>query len=86
MEIEIRMDVSEVNKDDYPQIEKRFKAWYEEGAEVRYDKACYGSLTPLEQPFSFRVDLGRVDTIAAIRDLHGRLYRFGVKVFVHFLH
>ena len=86
MELEIRMDLSEVDEKDIPEIEKRFLAWYEEGAEVRYDKPCFGSYSRLEQPFNYRVDLGPVDCIPAIRDLHGRLYRFGVKVFVHFLY
>ena len=86
MEIEIRMDCSEADEKDFPQIEKRFQEWYAEGSEIRYDKPCFGNLTPLEQPHNFQVDLGQVDCIQAIRDLHARLYRFGAKIFVHFLH
>lgn len=86
MEIEILLDMGETNVEDHPIVEKRFQEWYAEGAEVRYDKYCFGSLTPVDPPVRYRVDLGHVDALASIRDLHARLHRFGVKVFVHFLH
>lgn len=86
MEIEILLDVEEALPENMPAIEQRIQQWYAEGAEVRYDKLCFGSLTPLKSPYNFRVDLRQVDCITAIQDLHVRLYRFGVKVFVHFLH
>lgn len=85
MEIEILLDMEEAGPENMPVIEKRFQQWYAEGAEVRYDKLCFGQITPLEPPHHYRVDLGQVDCITAIQDLHARLYRFGVKVFVHFL-
>ena len=86
MEIEILLDMDEVNAEDQPNIEKRIREWYAEGAEVRYDKFCFGSMSPVDPPTRFRVDLGQVDALTAIRDLHARLHRFGVKVFVHFMH
>lgn len=86
MEIEILLDLNEVDATDYATIEKRFQEWYAEGAEVRYDKNCFGTLTPIESPMRYRVELGQVDSMTAIRDLHARLHRFGVKVFVHFCH
>ncbi len=86
MEIIILLDLAETDAADHPTIAKRFQDWYAEGAEVRYDKYCFGALTPLEPPVRYRVDLGQVDAMTSIRDLHARLHRFGVKVFVHFLH
>ncbi len=86
MEIEVLLDMNETEAKDHPAIEKRFRDWYAEGAEVRYDKFCFGVLTPVEPPVRYRVDLGQVDALTAIRDLHARLHRFGVKVFVHFMH
>ena len=86
MEIEILLDLTDVEDVDLPAIEKRFHQWYFEGAEVRYDKQCFGVLTPIEPPTRYRVEFNHVDTMVAIRDLHARLNRFGVKVFVHFFH
>ncbi len=86
MEIEILLDLEEAGSENIPAIEKRFQQWYAEGAEVRYDKPCFGQITALEASHHYRVDLGQVDCITAIKDLHARLYRFGAKVFVHFLH
>ncbi|MDH3394278.1 MAG: hypothetical protein OEL66_09735 [Desulfobulbaceae bacterium] len=86
MEVEILLDLNEVDAKDHPAVAKRFQEWYAEGAEVRYDKSCFGNLSEVEPPTRYRVELGQVDTMTAIRDLHARLHRFGVKVFVHFLH
>ncbi|MDA8165550.1 MAG: hypothetical protein M0017_11030 [Desulfobacteraceae bacterium] len=84
MEVEIWLDLSEANPEDHEVIHKRFLSWYAEGAEVRYGKSPYGQLTDLGDPSRFRVDLGQADPLTAIRDLHARLHRHGVKVFVHF--
>jgi hypothetical protein len=84
MEVEIWLDLSEATPEDHALIHRRFREWYAEGAEVRYGKSSYGRLTELKDPNRFRVDLGQVDALTAIRDLHARLHRHGVKVFVHF--
>jgi hypothetical protein len=84
MEIEIYLDVSQAKEEDYSTIAQRLHNWYAEGAEIRYDKSCYGELTVIEPPNRYRVDLGRVDPITAIRELHASLYRYGAKVFIHF--
>ena len=86
MEIEVWLDKTEADPEEYQVITKRFQGWYADGAEVRYDKSCYGSLTELEEGSRYRVDLGQVEPLGAIRDLHARLHRFGVKVFIHFLY
>ena len=86
MEVEILLDLEETEAKDHPAIAKRFQEWYTEGAEVRYDKSCFGALNPVEEPTRYRVELGQVDAMSAIRDLHARLHRFGVKVFIHFLY
>jgi hypothetical protein len=85
MEIEIYLDTNEASSEDYTEIKKRLHEWYAEGAEIRYDKACFGQMTELEKPFSYRVDLGNIDPIEAIRDLHARIYRFGAKTYIHFV-
>jgi hypothetical protein len=85
MEIEIYLDLQEAVPEDYPVIKQRLMEWYNEGAEIRYDKACFGRITDLEKPFSYRVDLGNVDPIDAIRELHARIYRFGAKVYIYFV-
>lgn len=86
MEIEILLDLAEASTEDIPEIEKRFNQWYAEGAEVRYDKQCFGAITVIKAPTRYRVEFDQVDAMEAIRDLHARLNRFGVKVFVHFYH
>ena len=86
MEIEIWLDVDEVNPEDVEIIEKRFNEWYTNGAEARYGRPRYEYLTVLEKPFRYQVDLGQADFTQAFQALHGKLYRYGVKVFVHFLH
>ena len=86
MEAEIWLDVAEADPSDLPEIEKRFQDRYAAGAEVRYDKPCFSFLSVLDKPYRYQVDFGQADFIQAIRGLHGKLYRFGVKVFVHFRH
>lgn len=85
MEIEIHLDVEQANPDDYAKIKQRIVDWYAEGAEIRYDKNCFGQMRLLDKPFSYRVDLGNVDPIDAIRDLHARIYRFGAKAYIYFV-
>lgn len=85
MEIEIYLDIKEAKPEDLPLIRKRVSEWYAEGAEIRYDKNCFGQMLELEKPFSYRVNLGNVDPIGAIRDLHARVYRFGAKAYIYFV-
>jgi predicted nucleotidyltransferase len=85
MEAEIWLDVEEADPKDLPEVEKRFKDWYATGAEARYNKPCFTFLTVLK-PFRYQVDFGQADLTQAIQGLHSKLYRFGVKVFVHFMH
>ncbi|MBW2466787.1 MAG: hypothetical protein JRF02_05750 [Deltaproteobacteria bacterium] len=85
MEIEIYLDVEQATSDDYPKIKQKVAEWYAEGAEIRYDKNCFGQMTELEKPFSYRVNLGNVDPIEAIRDLHARVYRLGAKAHIYFV-
>ena len=85
MEIEIYLDLEEAAPEDYPKIKQRLTEWYDEGAEIRYDKKCFGQMVKLEKPFSYRVNLGNVDPIEAIRDLHARVYRLGAKAFIYFV-
>ncbi|MBU2538407.1 MAG: hypothetical protein KKH22_08200 [Proteobacteria bacterium] len=86
MEAEIWLDVEEADPKDLPEVEKRFRAWYATGAEARYNKPCFGFLTEMDKPFRYQVDFGQADLAQAIQGLHSKLYRFGVKVFVHFMH
>ena len=85
MEIEIHLDVEGVAPEDLPNIKQRVSQWHAEGAEIRYDKNCFGQMFELEPPFSYRVSLGNVDPIEAIRDLHARVYRFGAKAYIYFV-
>jgi len=85
MEIEIYLDVEEAKPEDLLLIRKRVSEWYAEGAEIRYDKNCFGQMLELEKPFSYRVNLDNVDPIGAIRDLHARVYRFGAKAYIYFV-
>jgi hypothetical protein len=86
MEAEIWLDVEGADPGDLAEIERRFQEWYRSGAEARYSKPCFAFLTVLPKPFRYQVDFGQADFSRAIQELHGRLYRFGVKIFVHFLH
>ncbi|KPK28057.1 MAG: hypothetical protein AMJ61_03690 [Desulfobacterales bacterium SG8_35_2] len=85
MEIEIHLDLQEAAQADYHKIKQRFAEWYAEGAEIRYDKNCFGQMMELDKPFTYRVDLGNVDPIDAIRDLHARVYRLGAKAYIYFV-
>lgn len=85
MEIEIYLDLDQVAGDDIAEIEHRLLVWHREGAAVRYDKVCFGQLTVVEKPVRYVVNLGDADPIKAIRELHAMLYRFKVKIFVHFM-
>ena len=85
MEIEIYLDLSQTKPENYPMVEKRLRDWHAEGAEIRYNKTCFGPLTVIEAPSRYQVDLGRVDPITAIRELHASLYRYGAKVYIHFM-
>ena len=85
MEIEIHLDVEQSSPGDHQTIRQRVADWYAEGAEIRYDKKCFGRMLELEKPFSYRIDLGNVDPIEAIRDLHARVYRFGAKAYIYFV-
>ncbi|HKJ14194.1 MAG: hypothetical protein WBG28_12120 [Desulfobulbales bacterium] len=85
MEIEIHLDLEEAAPEDYPKIKQRLADWYAEGAEIRYDKECFGHMLELEKPFSYRVNLGNVNPIEAIRDLHARVYRLGAKAYIYFV-
>ena len=85
MEIEIYMDIEQVTPEDYPKIKQRVSEWHTEGAEIRYDKNCFGQMVELEKPFSYRINLDNVDPIEAIRDLHARVYRFGAKACIYFV-
>ena len=85
MEIEIHLDLEQAPPEDHAKIKQRLAEWYAEGAEIRYDKNCFGQMIELEKPFSYRVDLGSVDAIKAIRDLHGRVYRLGAKAYIYFV-
>ena len=85
MEIEIYLDVEQAAREDYPTIMKRVSEWHAEGAEIRYDKNCFGKMLELDKPFSYRVNLDDVDPIEAIRDLHARVYRFGAKACIYFV-
>jgi len=85
MEIEIYLNVEQASPEDLPVINKRVLEWYAEGAEIRYDKNCFGQMLELDKPFSYRVDLGNIDPIEAIRDLHARVYRLGAKAHIYFV-
>jgi hypothetical protein len=85
MEIEIYLDVERAKPEDLPAIKQRVIEWHAEGAEIRYDKSCFGQMHELEKPYSYRIDLADVDPIEAIRDLHARVYRLGAKAYIHFV-
>ena len=86
MEAEIWLDVEEADPKNLPEVEKRFKEWYAAGAEASYNKPCFTFLTQLDKPYRYQVDFGQADLTKSIQALHGKLYRFGVKVFVHLMH
>ena len=85
MDVEILLDIKDADPANYKLIDDRFKQWYSEGAEVRHNKMCFGNLTRLEGEHRYLVDLGYADLITSFKNLHARLHRLGVKVFIHFL-
>ena len=85
MEIEIYLDLEQATPEAHAKIKQRVAEWYAEGAEIRYDKKCFGQMIELEKLFSYRVNLGNVDAIEAIRDLHARIYRLGAKAYIYFV-
>ena len=85
MEIEIYLDVTKMESENYPIIEQRLLRWHAEGAEIRYDKKCFGQMREIEKNKRYHVDLGRVDPVTAIRELHASLCRYGVKIYIHFV-
>ncbi len=87
MEIEIFLESGEdgLAREQVERIDARIRQWHAEGAELRYDKKCFGSLTAMETGKRYRVDLAQVDPVRAIRELHAHLYRHGLRVFAHFL-
>lgn len=85
MDIEIWLDCQEVAPDKIAQVTRVFNEWYREGAEVRYNKMSFNSLTVLAGEHRYLVDLGDADAITAFRNLHARIHRLGVKVFIHFI-
>ncbi|MDZ7641302.1 MAG: hypothetical protein U5J62_04655 [Desulfurivibrio sp.] len=85
MEAEIMLDVDEVKPEDLPEVEKRFRQWYAEGSEARYGRSRYEYLQELEKPYRYLINFGQADSTQALQLLHGRLFRYGAKVFVHFL-
>ena len=86
MDVEIFLDCAEVAPQDTDKVRKKFMEWYNEGSEIRHNKMSLGSLTPLETPNRYLVDLGYADPIPTLRNLHARLRHLGVKVFIHFIH
>jgi len=86
MDMEILLDMEEVPDENRAMVEKRFKEWYAEGSEIRHNKMSYKSLAVLEESKRYLVDIGYADLITSFRDLHARLHRLGVKVFIHFTH
>jgi len=86
MDVEILLDVDEALQENLEQIDRRFQEWYAEGAEIRPNKKSFGKLTRLDaEKHRYLVDVGYVDVLQAFRDLHSRLNRLGVKVFIHFI-
>lgn len=86
MDVEIWLDVGEASPENQEQIKKRFMEWYSEGSEVRHNKKSFNSLNIVDAAnHRYAVDLGYADLITAFKNLHARLHRLGVKVFIHFL-
>jgi hypothetical protein len=84
VEVEIWLDTKDAEEANLPRVYRRFMEWYHEGAEVRPNKMCFGSINIHEEPYRYTVDLGYADMITAFKNLHARLHRLGVKVFIHF--
>ena len=86
MEVEILLDIEEVKPEDLPEVENRFRQWYSEGSETRYGRYRFEHMAVLAKPHRFQVNFGQADPTRALQQLHGKLFPYGVKVFVHFLH
>jgi len=86
MDVEIFLDCEEAPAANLPVIEQSFKRWYEDGAEIRPNKMSFSSLTALDKPHRYLIDLGYADPISSFRNLHARLRNLGVKVFLHFIY
>ena len=86
MDVEIFLDCGEAPPENMSQIEQSFKRWYEDGAEIRPNKMSFSSLTALEKPHRYLIDLGYADPVSSFRNLHARLRNLGVKVFLHFIY
>ncbi len=84
MDVEIFLDCAEVPPQYQHLALQKFHEWYADGAEVRFNKLPFSSLALLPEPNRFLVDLGYADLITALRNLHARVHRLGVKVFFHF--
>lgn len=86
MDAEIMLDVDEVKPEDLPEVEKRFRQWYAEGSEARSGHHRLHYLRVMDKPFRYQVDFGQADPTRLLQQLHSKLFRYGVKVFVHFMH
>ncbi len=86
MDLEIWLDCEDVSPENVAVVDKKFKEWYAEGSEVRPNTKYFGAMITHERPNRYTIDLGYADPIATFRNLHARLHRLGVKVFIHFLH
>ncbi len=86
MDVEIWLDCSGVKPENQANIDNKFLQWYNEGSEVRHNKISFSSLTKLDEPNRYLVDVGYADVISSFRNLHARIHRLGVKVFIHFIH
>jgi hypothetical protein len=84
MDIEILLDCAEVEPGQHSEVYKQFHKWYDLGSEIRHNKLSFQSLSVLDDPHRFLVDIGYADMITSFRNLHARLRRLGVKVFIHF--
>ncbi|MCF6289484.1 MAG: hypothetical protein L3J03_00550 [Desulfobacterales bacterium] len=86
MEIEIYLQAATpLTPEEVEPVDTRLRQWHAEGAEIRYDKVCFGAISMTDPGRRYRVDLGLAEPIRAIRELHAMLYRYGIKVFVHFV-
>ena len=86
MDVEIWLDCADVEENGHAKVESKFMEWYNDGSEVRHNKMSFSSLTKLDTPNRYLVDVGYADVIVSFRNLHARLHRLGVKVFIHFVH
>ena len=83
--MEILLDTTEADPNQQEMIQRKFLEWYQDGSEIRHNKISFGSMSQLKGENRYLVDIGYVDLITAFKNLHARLHRLGVKVFIHFL-